>query len=137
MITSVLAALALQVAANPYGLTVPDKAQAEPSCGGLRIFAGAWCVSAARADGAAVSDALMAEVRAKGWIMADRGASRVLFVRRKGRNAGCEGLQMMLIDQGEAAGRSIIGLNSVPGDVCNGPSRALPNPGQRPPGGGA
>lgn len=136
MLTAMMMAAVIQ-AAPGYGLTPPEGALLEPRCAGLRVFAAAWCVSAPRDRGAAVVDALIVQARGQGWILADRGINRAVFVKRKPRG-GCDGLQMMLVDQGQAVGRSVVGVSSVPGDLCNGPPRN-PNSGAgapgRPPGG--
>lgn len=136
MLTAIMMAAAIQ-AAPGYGLTPPAGAQAEPRCAGLRVFVAAWCVSAPRDQGPAVTDALIAQARGQGWILADRGINRAVFVKRRPRG-GCDGLQMMTVDQGQAIGRAVIGVSSVPGDLCNGPPRNNTSgagaPG-RPPGG--
>ncbi|MBF0664171.1 MAG: hypothetical protein IR159_01270 [Brevundimonas sp.] len=104
-----------------------------PDCGNLYGMAGkAFCVSAPLAAVGALADAYVADLEARGWLVAAGDANRVVFVKRRD-GGGCDGLQMQAFyDTSRPAGpeaTGYLGFGVIPGDVCaSGQPGAAPQP---------
>jgi hypothetical protein len=124
-----LLAAAAAVIAAPAGAqgALPDVpllagATPAPDCGNLYGLAGkAFCVSAPLAGIGALADAYVAELEARGWLVAAGDANRVVFVKRRD-GGGCDGLQMQAFyDTSRPTGpeaTGYLGFGVIPGDVC-------------------
>src|SRR5690606_1211850 len=91
-----------------------------PDCGNLYGLAGkAFCVSAPLAGIGALADAYVAELEARGWLVAAGDANRVVFVKRRD-GGGCDGLQMQAFyDTSRPTGpeaTGYLGFGVIPGD---------------------
>jgi len=124
MMTAMMMAAALS--GGPMQSGLPDLpllagATASPDCGNQPVLAGAWCVSSALPAMDGVTQAYMAELTGKGWLVADGSANRAVLVRHKD-GGGCEAIQMLIVRDTSvpATADSIawLGVAAVPGDVC-------------------
>lgn len=114
----------------PFDVAVLAETVASPDCGGLYGLQGrAFCVSAPLVQVGAVAEAYIADLQAKGWLVAAGDANRVVFVRRKADQT-CDGLQMQAFYDTTAIATptqpGFLAFGVVPGDVCAGQSSGQP-----------
>ena len=121
-------AAALQV--TPAPMPMLEGAQAAPDCGNLyELKATTFCVTAPLSGMEAAGKAYIAHLEAEGWLVADGGDRRVVFVRRHD-GGGCEAMQMLAFfdrsQPAEAATPGYLGFSTLPGDACQGASETNP-----------
>ena len=124
----------------PADVVVLAGATVSPDCGGLYNLQGrAFCVSALLTETGALAEAYIADLEAKGWLVASGEANRVVFVRRKSDGA-CDGLQMQAFYNSSVAPTATtlgyLGFGVVPGNVCAAQPAPTTPPPATPPAGG-
>jgi hypothetical protein len=125
MTVSLLAAAAMSLAPSPQtapaDLSPLAGASLAPDCGNVFVLAGAWCVSAPLSAMDGVVEAYLADLQAKGWLLADGSANRAVLVRRKD-GGGCDAIQMLAVRDTSAPATAesvgVLGFVTIPRDVC-------------------
>ncbi len=130
MIVSLIAAALLGLAPHPQtapaDLSPLAGANLAPDCGNVFVLAGAWCVSAPLSAMDGVVQAYLADLEAKGWLLADGSANRAVLVKRKD-GGGCDAIQMLAVRDTSAPATAdslgVLGFITIPRDVCQAEER--------------
>lgn len=108
--------------------------RAAPDCGNLHNLAGrAFCVTAPLGQMETLAEAYVTTLQGLGWIVADGGANRVVFIKRTGDGV-CDGVQMIAFyDTAKPAvpeSPAWLGFATIPGNICAPHAAAAPAPAQ-------
>lgn len=98
----------------PADVPVLAPAVADATCGGLEVFQGATCLTAPAEQETAIIQAYVDQLYVLSWLDVAGSDHRRAFVRRR-TGGGCDGLQMLAVDQGETV---VLVFAAMPGDAC-------------------
>ncbi|WGM32229.1 hypothetical protein [Brevundimonas sp. NIBR11] len=127
MFASLIGAALIQTvtpAPLPLQVEVPtiEGVTADPTCGGRPPLASrATCLATTQAGIESTVDVLTADFARQGWIAADGGDNRVIYVRRRAEG-GCDGFQVMAFAGNDnisaPAAPAYLAMAAIPGNVC-------------------
>lgn len=99
---------------QPVDVPVLAPAESDATCGGLEVFQGATCLTAPADQTQAVIQAYVDQLYVLSWLDVAGSDRRRAFVRRRA-GGGCDGMQMLAVDQGET---TVLVFAAMPGDAC-------------------